>query len=66
MAKQTSRSTIVVAGGVGGGLVAIEIAQHTTKWALASQTNTLIVVVAGLLAGGLIAWIATAKRVKTE
>jgi hypothetical protein len=62
MAKKTSRSTIVVAGAVGGGLVAVEVAQHATAWALASQTNTIIVVAGGLLVGGLIAWVATASK----
>jgi hypothetical protein len=62
MAKQTSRTTIVVAGAVGGGFIAVEIAQRATTWALASQTNTIIVVVGGLLVGGLIAWLATASK----
>ena len=64
--KPTPRSTLVIAGVVGGGLIASVVGQRMSAWVLESQTHTLIAVAIGAVIGGLIAWLATNKRASTS
>lgn len=60
--KPTPRSTLVLAGVVGGGLIAAVIGQKFSAWVLQSQEHTLIAVGVGAVIGGVIMWLATRKR----
>lgn len=57
--KGSSRGSIIVAGVVFGGLVAVEAGQHLSHAVQASEQLTLIAVAAGALVGGAGAFLAT-------
>lgn len=60
--KPTPRSTLLIAGIVGGGLIAVTIGQKYSSWVIESQEHTLVAVAIGAVIGGAIAWFATRKR----
>jgi len=59
--KRYSRTSIILAAALGGGLLAATVGQRMSDWVLSSQTHTILVVGLSAVICGAIAWLATLR-----